>query len=58
MAVSGSGKTTVCKLLKKLGSRHAPKDVTNEIESLYIINSIDDSTAKIEEVKALLPKYC
>jgi predicted nucleotidyltransferase len=41
----------------KHGSRDLPKDTVAEIESLYIISSLDDLNQKIDEVKAMLKKY-
>lgn len=42
----------------KHGSRDLPEDTVKEIESLYIIKSLDDLNNKIEEVRALVKKYC
>lgn len=41
----------------KHGSRDLPKDTVAEIESLYIIKSLDDLRNKIQEVKAMVRKY-
>ncbi len=41
----------------KHGSRDLPKDTVAEIESLYIITSLDDLNNKIREVKAMVEKY-
>jgi len=41
----------------KHGTRDLPEDTVNEIESLYIIKSLDDLSNKIEEVKAMAKKY-
>lgn len=41
----------------KHGTRDLPKNAVKEIESLYIIKSLDDLNDKIDEVKTLLKKY-
>jgi predicted nucleotidyltransferase len=41
----------------KHGSRDLPKDTVAEIESLYIIASLDDLSNKINAVKAMVKKY-
>jgi hypothetical protein len=41
----------------KHGSRDLPKDIVAEIESLYMIKSLEDFSGKIENVKAMVKKY-
>jgi len=41
----------------KHGTRDLPEETVKEIESLYIIKSLDDLNNKIEEVKAMVKKY-
>ena len=41
----------------KHGSRDLPKETTAEIESLYIIASLEDLGNKIDDVKAMVKKY-
>jgi predicted nucleotidyltransferase len=41
----------------KHGSRDLPKVVAVEIESLYIIKSIEDLNSKIEDVRTMVKKY-
>lgn len=41
----------------KHGARDLPEDTVKEIESLYIIRSLDDLTNKIEDVRAMVKKY-
>ncbi len=41
----------------KHGSRDLPKETQDEIQSLYIIKSLEDFRNKIEEVKQLVAKY-
>jgi predicted nucleotidyltransferase len=41
----------------KHGTRDLPDDTVKEIESLYIIKSLDDLNNKIEEVKFMVKKY-
>ena len=41
----------------KHGSRDLPKDTVKEIESLYIIKSLDDLSKKIEDVRVMVKKY-
>lgn len=38
-------------------SRDLPKETASEIESLYMITSLDDLSSKIEDVKTMLEKY-
>ena len=41
----------------KHGSRDLPEDTVKEIESLYIIKSLDNLSNKVQEVKAMIKKY-
>lgn len=41
----------------KHGSRDLPKDTVKEIESLYILASLEDLGNKIEDIKTLVDKY-
>lgn len=41
----------------KHGTRDLPEDVVKQIESLYIIKSLDDLDNKIKEVRAMVGKY-
>ena len=41
----------------KHGTRDLPEDTVKEVESLYIIKSLDDLGNKIEEIKVMLKKY-